>query len=123
MGQSLVKNVVHITFSTKNRQPLITESIESELFAYLGGICNRLECQTITIGGFNDHVHIACFLSKKIALMKLLEEIKGHSSKWIKTKSPEFDNFYWQNACQTVGWDMELFLLIQTVSISLNITF
>ena len=97
MGQSLVKNAIHITFSTKYRQPLITEDIESELFAYLGGICNKLECQTIIVGGYIDHVHIACFLSKKIALMKLLEEVKGHSSKWIKTKSPEFENFYWQN--------------------------
>ena len=97
MGQSLVKNVIHITFSTKYRQPLISESIESELFAYVGGVCNKLECQTIIVGGYTDHVHIACFLSKKIALMKLMEEVKGHSSKWIKTKGPEFENFYWQN--------------------------
>jgi REP element-mobilizing transposase RayT len=36
-------------------------------------------------------------LSKKIALMKLLEEIKSHSSKWMKTKGSELKNFYWQN--------------------------
>ena len=29
--------------------------------------------------------------------MKLMEEVKGHSSKWIKTKGKEFSNFYWQN--------------------------
>ena len=97
MGQSLVKNYIHITFSTKYRQPLILESIETELYSYLGGICNRLECQSITIGGYLDHVHILCLLSKKISLMKLMEEIKGHSSKWIKTKGIEFNNFYWQN--------------------------
>lgn len=38
MGQSLVKNYLHIVFSTKLRQPLITENIENDLFAYLGGI-------------------------------------------------------------------------------------
>lgn len=97
MGQSLVKNYVHLVFSTKYRQPLITESIEDELYAYLGGTCKNLECSPIKIGGYTDHIHILCMLSKKIALMKLLEEVKSHSSKWIKTKGEEFSNFYWQD--------------------------
>lgn len=29
--------------------------------------------------------------------MKLLEEIKSHSSKWIKTKGDDYKNFYWQD--------------------------
>ncbi|MCX6350838.1 MAG: transposase, partial [Bacteroidetes bacterium] len=36
-------------------------------------------------------------LSKKIALMKLVEEVKSHSSKWMKTKAESLSNFYWQN--------------------------
>jgi hypothetical protein len=36
-------------------------------------------------------------LSKKIALMKLLEELKSHSSKWIKTLDDSLKNFYWQD--------------------------
>lgn len=44
-----------------------------------------------------DHIHILCMLSKKIALMKLLEEVKSHSSKWMKTKSMDLNNFYWQD--------------------------
>ena len=28
--------------------------------------------------------------------MKLIEEIKSHSSKWIKTKGIEYQKFYWQ---------------------------
>lgn len=97
MGQSLVQNYLHIVFSTKHRKPLIQASLESELHAYLGGICNGMECQSIIVGGFTDHIHILCKLSKKIALMKLLEEVKSHSSKWIKTKGEDYKNFYWQN--------------------------
>jgi putative transposase len=97
MGQSLVQNYLHIIFSTKNRQPLINKIVEPELHAYLAGICNRLECPTIKIGGFTDHIHIICKLSKKIPLTKLMEEIKSHSSKWIKTKGGEFKDFYWQD--------------------------
>jgi putative transposase len=29
--------------------------------------------------------------------MKLLEELKSHSSKWMKTKDDRLKNFYWQN--------------------------
>src|SRR5690606_8399584 len=97
MGQSLVKNYIHIVFSTKHRKPLIRESVEKELYSYLGGICKRLECQVIIVGGYTDHIHILCMLSKKIALMKLLEELKSHSSKWIKTKGEAYTNFYWQD--------------------------
>ncbi len=97
MGQSLVKNYIHIVFSTKHRQNLIHAPFEEELHKYLGGICQGLECQPIKIGGFTDHVHILCFLSKKIPLMKLVEECKSHSSKWMKTKNPSLAKFYWQN--------------------------
>lgn len=29
--------------------------------------------------------------------MKLMEELKSHSSKWIKTKGTGYENFYWQD--------------------------
>ena len=97
MGQSLVKNYIHIVFSTKYRQHLIHPPVEDELHRYLGGTCKNLECHPIIVGGYTDHVHILCMLSKKIALMKLVEEIKSHSSKWIKTKDEAYLNFYWQD--------------------------
>jgi REP element-mobilizing transposase RayT len=89
MGQSLNKIYVHLVFSTKHRNPLITNSIKEELFSYIGGICKNLECNPIQVGGEKDHVHILCLLSKKIALMDLIEKIKSNSSKWIKTKGSE----------------------------------
>lgn len=97
MGQSLVQNYIHIIFSTKNREQIIRPPYEHELHSYLGGICKNLECHPIKIGGYTDHVHILCMLSKKITLIKLLEEIKSHSSKWMKTNDESLKNFYWQN--------------------------
>ena len=97
MGQSLVKNYIHLVFSTKHRAALIHPPMENELHTYLGGICKNLECYPIIVGGYTDHVHILCMLSKKIPLMKLLEEIKSHSSKWMKTKGDDLKNFYWQD--------------------------
>jgi putative transposase len=97
MGQSLAQNYIHLIFSTKHRQPLIQPTVEADLHAYLGGICKRLDSQPIIIGGFTDHIHILCKLSKKIALMKLVEDVKSHSSKWIKTRGEQFRDFYWQD--------------------------
>ena len=97
MPQSLSKVYVHIIFCTKNQQNLIDDRIESSLYDYLGGICKGLECNPVKIGGHKNHVHILCLLSRKVSQMKLLEEIKKQSSKWIKTKDPAYSNFYWQD--------------------------
>jgi REP element-mobilizing transposase RayT len=97
MGQSLVKNYVHIIFSTKNRQPFISQTYEDELFKYLGGVCKSLDCTPIQVGGYLDHVHILCLLNKNITIVKLLEELKTSSSKWMKTRANELSNFYWQD--------------------------
>ncbi len=49
------------------------------------------------IGVMPDHIHALCVLSKNVALSKLVEEIKRHSSKWIKTKAVNLSKFHWQN--------------------------
>lgn len=97
MPQSLSKVYVHLTFSTKNHQPLILKDVQDRLFQYLGGICAGLECTPVQIGGYKDHVHILCLLSRKIAQMKLVEEVKKQSSKWIKSIDDRCSNFYWQD--------------------------
>jgi putative transposase len=110
MSQSLVKNTVHLIFSTKYREHLIQPAIESELHAYLFGTCKELECPPIRVGGGTDHVHVLCALSKRMAIMKLLELLKGHSSKWIKTKGELYKQFYWQDgyaAFSVSPWDVD----------------
>ena len=97
MAQSLSQVYVHITFSTKDRLPLIDNEIKPRLTEYLGGVCRELDCTPLQVGGTNDHVHILCMLSKKITQMKLLEEVQKSSSKWIKTIAPKYRKFYWQN--------------------------
>jgi len=96
MGQSLVKNHIHIIFSTKGRKRSIDSSIEALLHSYIGSICKNLDCYPIRVGGYLDHVHIACNLSKNITLMKLLGVIKANSSKRMKTNGDVYRGFSWQ---------------------------
>ncbi|MHB0754914.1 IS200/IS605 family transposase [Polaribacter sp. M15] len=97
MGQSLVQNYVHIVFSTKYREELIYPPYEQELHAYIGGVCKQLDSPVLIVGGYTNHIHVLCMLSKKIALMTLVQKIKAHSSKWMKTKDASLSNFFWQD--------------------------
>ena len=42
MPQSLAQILVHLVFSTKNREPCLVENLRDELHAYIGGIVERL---------------------------------------------------------------------------------
>lgn len=93
MSQSLVKNLIHLVYSTKDRRPLITESVREGLFAYQAGIFKQLDSPALVIGGIEDHLHALFSLSKNHALKTIVEEVKKGSSKWIKTQGSSFQNF------------------------------
>jgi putative transposase len=96
MATTLTKVLLHITFSTKQRDPIISEAIEPHLHAYLGGICRRLESPALTIGGTSDHVHLLVSLSKSLALSELMMQLKRDSSRWVKDHPSGSRDFAWQ---------------------------
>jgi putative transposase len=97
MAQTLVSLMVHVIFSTRNREPLITPEIEAELFAYMGGILKNRESRLLDAGGTANHVHLLISQSKNIGLSSLMKDVKKDSSSWIKTKGIGFRNFHWQD--------------------------
>jgi len=97
MPQSLASILVHLIFSTKNRQPLILPDVEPELFPYMATVFRGLDSPVLALNGTTDHLHVLFRLGRKIAVADVVEEIKTSSSKWIKTKGPAYRGFYWQN--------------------------
>jgi len=97
MPQSLAAVYVHLIFSTKNRQLLLLPTIEEELRQYHAGVLRNLDSPLICSNGTIDHVHILLRLGRKVSLAEVVEEVKKSSSKWIKTKGPEFSDFFWQS--------------------------
>ena len=97
MAQTLVSLLVHVIFSTKNRELFISPSIEPELFAYMGGILKNQNSRLLDAGGTADHVHLLISQSKNVSLSSLMKDLKKDSSFWIKTKGRQFDNFHWQD--------------------------
>lgn len=83
MASTLTSLLIHITFSTRSREPLIPESAEADLYAYVGGICRNMNSPLIAMGGTTDHVHMLVSMSKTVALSDLLLNVKRDSSKWM----------------------------------------
>ena len=96
MAQSLSSILIHLVFSTKNREPFITPAIETELHPYMAKIFCELKSPSLAIDGTSDHLHILFSLGRVIKVADLVEEVKTASSKWIKTKGQEFKSFHWQ---------------------------
>ena len=76
MSQSLVKNLIHLVYSTKYRKPWLPEDARDRLFAYQAGIFKQWESPALVIDGVEDHVHALFSLSKNYALKKIVEEVK-----------------------------------------------
>jgi REP element-mobilizing transposase RayT len=96
MPQSLSSVLVHLIFSTKNREPFITPTIETELHPYMATIFREHNSPSLIIDGTADHIHTLFALGRTIAIADLVEEVKTGSSKWLKTKGREFRGFQWQ---------------------------
>lgn len=97
MPQSLAKVIVYIVYSTKNRTPwLKNANLRTELYAYNATILKKRDSPAIVIGGVEDHIHILALLSRKVAIMDLVQESKTETSKWVKKQGPGLQDFAWQ---------------------------
>ncbi len=96
MPQSLSQIYIHLVFGTKNRAPFLDPAIRPRLYAYTAGVLNNLGCVPMEVGGFIDHIHILCSLSRILSPAKLVEEVKKPTSKWLKTQGESFSDFHWQ---------------------------
>jgi REP element-mobilizing transposase RayT len=97
MPQSLSSILIHLVFSTKNRDPLIKPAIETDLHKYMATIFKNHNCPSLLIGGTDDHVHILFSLSRTDTVADLVEDVKTSTSKWIKQTGPDASEFHWQS--------------------------
>jgi putative transposase len=96
MPQSLSKVILHIIFSTKNREPWLDSDIRSRMHAYLATICRDLGGDALLVGGVADHVHILRTLPRTLSQAQMIEQIKKPSSKSIKALEARYRGFFWQ---------------------------
>ncbi len=97
MPQSLSRILIHLVFSTKNRERILPPAIQTELHPYLAGTLDNIECPSLQVGGVEDHVHLLFGLSRTRTIADVVEKVKISSSKWIKAKGVTFADFHWQS--------------------------
>ncbi len=88
--------LIHAVFSTKNREPWLCPSVRERLFPYLGGIARQNGLKSLSVGGMSEHVHLLLSLSREHSVAKVLQLIKGPSSKWVHETFPQMAGFGWQ---------------------------
>jgi len=96
MPQSLSKVILHIIFSTKNREPWLDVDVRPRMHAYLAAICRDLGSDFVHVGGVSDHVHIVTTLPRTVSVAQFIEQTKKTSSRWIKALHPRYRGFFWQ---------------------------
>jgi len=96
MPQSLSLVIVHVAFSTKERQPLLVPDLQSPLHAYLATVARNADCECFRVGGTTDHVHLAIRLARTLTIAALIEKLKTASSQWMKTQPGGSKTFAWQ---------------------------
>ena len=82
---SYLKIWVHLVWSTKNRQPLLSREIRSILFPH------------IKKNAHTDHIHILISLNKEQSIGSIVQLIKGESSYWINQQKLTTEKFRWQD--------------------------
>ncbi len=98
MSQSLAQIYIHLVFSTKNRTPwLRDEDLRTQLYAYLATILrDNVDSPALIINGMEDHLHALIRLTRRFAVMKVVQEAKTETSKWLKRQLPGGGDFAWQ---------------------------
>ena len=96
MPQSYTNLLYHIVYSTKNREPLITNILQPRLYDYIGGMIRKRGGICLAIGGMSDHVHILTKLKPDKSLSEVLRDLKANSTGWMHDVFPEMKDFTWQ---------------------------
>jgi putative transposase len=96
-GRHCVFNMhAHLVFVTKYRKKAFTKTMLEELSIIFSSVCTDLEAELIEFDGEGDHVHLLVNYPPKLALSKLVNSLKGVSSRLLRKKSKVIQSYYWK---------------------------
>jgi REP element-mobilizing transposase RayT len=87
---------VQLVFAVKNRKALLDNSIQNQVFEYIGGINTNLKHKSIIINGTSNHIHILFGLHPDVSVSDTVYNIKRGSSLFINKERLCPFNFQWQ---------------------------
>ncbi len=96
MANTYTQLYIQFVFAVRNRESLIHQSWEDQLYKYITGIVQNHKHKMITINGMPDHVHLFVGMHPTQSISTLMQVVKGESSEWINTKGFGAGKFQWQ---------------------------
>ncbi len=92
----LFKLHVHLVFVTKYRKKVFTNEILKDLEAIFKDVAHDFETELIEMNGETEHVHLLLNYPPKVSISKLVNSLKGVSSRLIRKQHPELAKYYWK---------------------------
>lgn len=92
-----VKIWVHLVWTTRNRKPLLTRDIRSEILAHIRKNAEKEGIYIDFINGYLEHVHCLISLGPGQNIDKIMMLLKGESSYWINKNKLFHYKFEWQD--------------------------
>lgn len=95
----------HIVWATKHREPLIAEDFQPSLHDAIAAKVIDLGGVAHAVGSVADHVHLVASVPPRIALSKLVGQVKGNSSHLVNHEIRPGYRFAWQDEYGVVSLD------------------
>jgi putative transposase len=90
---------VHLVFVTKYRRKVFTNEIIQELKEIFACVCSDFQAELVEMDGERDHVHLLITYPPKISISRLVNSLKGVSSRLIRKKQyPSIAKALWGRA-------------------------
>ena len=99
-GRHVVYNLhVHLVFVAKYRGKVFTKEILGDMRGIFESVCTDFEAQLVEFDGEDDHVHLLVNYPPKVSISKLVNSLKGVSSRMIRQKNyPSIKQKLWGGA-------------------------
>ena len=92
-----VKVWIHFVWSTKNREPYLSDEIRQKVFQHIRENAREKNIHLDFINGYTDHVHCLISLGTDQTIEKIMQLIKGESSFWVNKNYLCKTKFEWQD--------------------------
>ncbi|WP_432101043.1 IS200/IS605 family transposase [Streptomyces sp. WAC 04229] len=86
----------HLIFVTKYRHKIFKGAHLTCMEEIVRAVCADFECELVELTGENNHVHLLVNFPPKVALSKLVNSLKGVSSRRLRQEYPELVRHYWR---------------------------
>ena len=87
---------VHLVFVTKYRKQVFNDEILKDLEVIFKDVCHNFETELIEMNGETEHIHLLLNYPPKVSISKLVNSLKGVSSRLIRKQHPELKKSYWK---------------------------